>query len=226
MNESKLGRRGALSSGLAAVLIAPDAAGIGGRSVFQSFLPQEDQDQVEANGRHKAFRAAFQAWLGESSGRLALPVSVHAISESQTELRVPGLHPAIDIVLNGDTDINVFVTWKQVCWDILASMDVYAELVTDGVGWHCTLLIPEARRLHPTQEACWREDGFEWLLTWLNDEVASATHLALYGGEGCYEGTGWTSAHLARNGLLLRSGSPLLRNGPLRELLPLHAIRT
>ena len=179
---------------------------------------------MEANACHAPFRAAFLTWFQEVSGRLALPVSVRARSPSQTELHVPGVHPALSIVIDGNTDINIFVTWKEVFWDILASMDVYANLATDGSGWQSTLLIPEARRLHLTQEACWREDGFEWLLKWLNAELAPATHLALYGGEGCYEGNGWTSAHLARDGLLVPSGRTLLRNGPLRELLPLHAI--
>ena len=183
------------------------------------------QDVVGADDCHAPFRAAFLDWLRGASGRFALPVSAHATSTSQTELQVPGLHPALEIVLHGNTDINIFVTWKGECWDILASMDVYAEQAADGFGWQNELLIPEAKRLHPTQEACWCEDGFEWLLKWVNTELSSATHLALYGGEGCYEGNGWTAAHLARDGLLLPTGRPLLSNGSLRELLPLHAIR-
>lgn len=221
-----LGRRGALSGGLATVLTTmPDTAGRPGKGMANAVLTYEDQGVVEMDAYHAPFRAAFLAWLRESSGRFVLPMSAHATSTSQTELHVSGLHPALDIVLDGDTDINIFVTWKDVCWDILASMDVYAHLATDGLGWQSTLLIPEARRLHPTQEACWREDGFEWLLKWLNTELAPATHLALYGGDGCYEGEGWTAAHLARDGMLLPTGRPLLSNGPLRELLPLHAIR-
>jgi hypothetical protein len=226
MNETKLGRREALSGGLAAVFTAaPDTAGRQGRGTANAVLTDQGEGVMGADARHAPFRAAFLTWLREVSGRFALPVSAHATSSSQTELHVPGLHPALSIVLQGDTDINIFVTWKDVCWDILASMDVYAELATDGFGWQSTLLIPEARRLHPTQEACWREDGFEWLLTWLNGALAPATHLALYGGEGCYEGDGWTAAHLVRDGLLLPSGTPLLSNGSLRELLPLHAIK-
>jgi len=165
MDETKLGRREALSGGLAAVFTAvPDAAGRQGRSMANAVLTYKDQDVMEADDCHGPFRAAFLAWLRETSGRFVLPVSAHATSTSQTELHVPGLHPALDIVLQDDTDINVFVTWKGVCWDILASMDVYAELAADGFGWRNELLIPEAKRLHPTQEVCWREDGFEWLL--------------------------------------------------------------
>jgi len=226
MNETKLGRREALSGGLAAVFTAvPDAAGSQGRSMANAVLTYKDQAVMEADDYHVPFRAAFLAWLREASGRFALPVSAHATSTSQTELHVPGLHPALDIVLQDNTDINVFVTWKDVCWDILASMDVYAELAADGFGWRNELLIPEAKRLHPTQEVCWREDGFEWLLKWFNADLAPATHLALYGGDGCYEGGGWTAAHLARDGMLLPSGRPLASNGSLRGLLPLHAIR-
>ena len=225
MNGMTLGRRGALSGGLAAVLTTmPNTAGRPG-GMATAVLADQGKGVVEADACHAPFRAAFLTWLQEASGRFVLPVSAHATSTSQTELHIPGLHPAFDIVLDGDTDINIFVTWKDVCWDILASMDVYAELATDGLGWQSTLLIPEARRLHSTQEACWREDGFEWLLKWLNTELAPATHLALYGGDGCYEGDGWTAAHLARDGMLLPSGRPLVSNGPLRGLLLLHAIR-
>jgi hypothetical protein len=105
-------------------------------------------------------------------------------------------------------------------------MDVYAEPAPDGSGWRSDLLIPEAQHFHPTREACWREDGFEWLLRWFNDELAPATHLALYGGDDCYRGEDWTAAHLVRDGILLGTGRPAASNGPLRELLPLHAART
>ena len=87
---------------------------------------------------------------------------------------------------------------KDVFWDIVASMDA-SEQVPDGPGWHNAWFIPEAQRLHPTREVCCRADGFENLLEWFKDELAPATHLALYGEE-----DGWTSAHLARDGMLLR----------------------
>ena len=119
----------------------------------------------------------------------------------------------------------VLITWRDVFWDILVSMDVYAEPAPDGSGWRNDLLVPEARRLHPTREACWHEDGFEWLLRWLNDELAPATHLAPYGDDGCYQGEGWTAARLVCDGMLPRTGRPAASNGPLRGLLPPHAAR-
>ena len=223
----KVRRREALLGSLAAAFTATpcDLGGQVGQSVDDVLL-EFVEDAMEAGASHAPFRAAFLDWFREVSGRIALPVLIRAASPRQTELHVPGLHPALSIILDGNTDINVFVKWKGIFWDILTSMDVYAELAEDGTGWQSTLLIPEAMRLHPSQELCWREDGFEWLLKWLNQDLASATHLALYGGEGCYEDTGWTSAHLARDGMLVHSGRPILSNGPLRELLPLYLIES
>ena len=232
--------RRVLSGGLAcaAALMAPGGAGAAlsatlARAAGRDGMapPASDAhgapgpDEQEDPACHAPFRAAFLAWLNEASGRFALPVSVDVAETSHTSLRIPGLHPALDISLSWDTDINVFVTWRGVFWDILTSMDVYAEAVPDGSGWLNGLVIPEARRLYSTREACWREDGFEWLLRWINDALVPATHLALYGGDGCFEGEGWTSAHLARDGIVLRTGRPVRSDGLLRGLLPLHASR-
>lgn len=247
MDNKRLDRRRALSGGLAfaaacAVAVeagalppspSPAADGDGGPVGAELVMPVEFDDReflgpdpAEEAARHAPFRAAFLAWLGEASGRFALPVAADAVAAAPyTDLRVPGLHPAVEITLYGDTDINVFATWGGVCWDIVASMDVYAKPAPDGPGWRNELLIPEARRLRPTHEACWREDGFEGLLRWFNEELAPATHLALYGGDGCYQGEGWTSADLARDGVLMRSGWPVAGDHSLRELLPLHAAR-
>jgi hypothetical protein len=224
MLDARLGRRGAIAGAVAAVVtttpthVSRQLGGITG-------APPQDPTLAKGSRSHAPFRAAFMRWASDSINRFALPVFVTAISPSQTDLTIPGMHSALRITLQDDTDINIFVTWAAVFWDILASMDVCAELAPDGHGWHNTLLIPEARRLHHSQAECWREDGFEWLLKWINDELALATHLALYGGDGCDNGGGWTAAHLAREGLLVRSGRPVSSNGPLRELLPLDLMR-
>ena len=165
---------------------------------------------------HAPFRAEFLAWLQETSKAFALPVATRATSASSTELYAAGLHPALHISLDGDTDINVFVEWEGISWDILASMDVYAEELEDGAGWTNRLFMPEARQIRSTQEACWRQDGFEWLLDWFNNSYMAATHLVLY------EGEGWTAAHLARDGVLLGGNCSVEQNGPVRHLLPLH----
>ena len=63
--------------------------------------------------------------------------------------------------------INVHVTFDGVWRDILASMDVAAEQVDCG-GWRNNLFVPEAQQICPSRKACWRQDGFEWLLEWFD----------------------------------------------------------
>ena len=200
------GRAGAMQS---AATDAADFATSGLVADEQMFLAEEE-------ARHAPFRAEFLKWLGETSDRFASPVSAQAKSPSSTVLSLPGLHPALEIRLSGDCWINVDVTWEGVFWDILASMDVPAEQARDGAGWRNKLFIPEAQCLRPTREACWRQDGFEWLLHWLNNNYMSATHLALYGERG------WTAANLAREGMLLGGKFSVQEMGPVRYLLPLH----
>lgn len=237
MSQQRLDRRHMLSGGLAlastcmvtgkagAVSPVEDTAAGLARVELLEISEREifGMSPAEAAACHAPFRAAFLAWLGEASGRLALPVSVDTTTPSSTGLRVPGLHPALDITLSREASINVYVEWHDVCWDILVSLDVYATPEPDGFGWRNALQIPEAQHLHFTREACWRQDGFEWLLRWLNDDLAAATHLALWGGDYCYQGGDWTAAQLVRDGLLLRSGKLIANSKAIRELLPLHA---
>ena len=237
MSQTHLDRRRVLSGGLAfastcmvagrtgAVSPTEDAAADLPGIQLQVLSDREvfGLSAAEAAACHAPFRAAFLTWLSEASGHLALPLSVETAVACCTDLHVPGLHPALEIRLDGDRGINVFVQWRGVCWDILTSMDVYATPAPDGFGWRNTLLIPKAQHLHLTQEACWQENGFECLLRWLNDDLATATHLALCGGDDCYGGEDWTSSHLVRDGLLVPSGKPVGNSSSLRELLPLHA---
>lgn len=233
MSQTHLDRRRVLSGGLAlasACMVAGRAGALSPMEDAAADLPSVDLEEIsdsesfgmsaaEAAACHAPFRAAFLAWLGEASGRLALPFSVDTVMPSCTDLHVPGLHPALEIRLDRGTDINVYVEWRGVCWDILRSLDVYAIPEPDGSGWRNSLLIPEARHLHLTREACWRQDRFEWLLRWLNDDLATATHLALCGGDDCYGEGDWTSAHLVRDGLLMPSGKPVGNSRWVRELL-------
>ena len=237
MGNPRLGRRRMIGGGLALALTcrmstkveaSPKLLTNGDSDLIEIAIEEVEEDVVfgpdaaELAASHAPFRTAFVDWLGEAQGRFALPVSVQAASPSYTVLRVPGLHPALEIALQSDTEINVYVTWKDVCWDIVFCSDVFADRVQDGAGWHDPTLLPEARRIYPTRDACWRDVGFEQLLDWFDNELAPATHLALYGGEECDEGHDWTAAYLARDGMLLRSKRPIKNNGPLRHLLPLY----
>lgn len=225
MDGQRLGRRGALSGGLAALAVGNAAALPGpGLAWPGHHAPQggelagdEAGARTDAAGDavHAPFRAAFQGWLHEASERFAMPVSVDMAAPSRTELHLQGVHPAIWTSLSSDGGIDVGVEWDGVFWDLLASPDVAAEPVAGG-GWENALLVPEARVVHPTREAAWRA-GFEDLLDWVNGELASATHLAVWGSE--HDGS-W--AWLVRDGWTIRGRRPLSRCGAPVHLLPVH----
>ena len=225
MKTQRLGRRTAVSGGMAAVAAAfadCQPALSQTRSSVQP-APEDDTDEpspglddTQDASSHARFRAAFLAWFDEASARFALPVSADLASASSIQLRVRGLHPAIWIALTQDWSINVGVEWNGVSWDLLASMDVAPEPLSDG-GWENAMLIPEARSSHPTREAIWRADGFEELLTWINGELAPATHVGVWRTAG-----GSTWADLIRDGADLRTGRPLAPEDAPDHLLALH----
>ncbi len=230
MNGWQVGRRGTLSGALAAVVAGSAAAvpGIGvawpggrpleAREGAGADETQARRDEADAAAPHTAFRTAFLMWLDGAAERFALPVSVVATSPTHTRLRIAGIHPAIRISLGHDRDVNVGADWEDMNWDVLACMDVTASPAPDG-GWENTFMRPKFRVSHPTREAAWRSDGFEPLLDWVNEELAPATHLALWGSD---EGGSW--AWLTRDGASVSTGRPIASEGAKApvHLLPLH----
>lgn len=116
----------------------------------------------------------------------------------------------------GDWAIDVGVDWNGGCWDLLACFDVSAQPVTGG-GWVNGLFVPEAQEVRPSREEVWREDGFKLLLEWLNEELAAATHVGLWGEPGHA-----TWAYLVRNGMTLRGGRSLQGDEAPDHLFPVH----
>jgi hypothetical protein len=75
MNRKTVGRRGALSGSLAAVLVA--APGSGGRKgIVQAAPAYQAQNAAREDVSHSPFLVAFLAWLSTASDRLVLPVSL------------------------------------------------------------------------------------------------------------------------------------------------------
>lgn len=229
MDGRQVGRRRALSGGLAAIAAGSAAAASGtGVTWLGRHAPGQHegevadhevgahQDGAENAAGHAPFRAAFLGWMHEASERFALPPSVDTTALSRTELHLQGVHPAIWTSLTSDGGIDVGVEWDGVFWDLPTSPDVVAEPVAGG-GWENALLVPEARVVHPTREATWRA-GFEDLLDWVNGELASATHLALWRSES----GGCTWAWLARDGWIVRRRRRLADDGAPEHLLPVH----
>ncbi len=178
MNERRMGRRGALSGGLAAAAVGGTAAvpvaGMAwpGRHPPGHYVDGNtpDEDRLDRDAAiHAPFRAAFLTWLDGAAGRFAVPVAADTASPAHTGLHIQGVHPAIWISLGGDWSIDVGIEWNGVFWDLLVSLDMAEEPVAGG--WENAFVIPEARLVHPTREALWRSDGFEPLLDWVNDDL-------------------------------------------------------
>ena len=70
---------------------------------------------------------------------------------------------------------------KGVGWDQLLWLFADEEPGPGGVGWMDNSVLPDFQIIHPTREALWRENVFGDLLTWINEDLAHATHLAMWG---------------------------------------------
>jgi hypothetical protein len=207
MSELKLKRRDALSGGLATVLAA--APSVGNGDVFaKSTLSHQDPELVQEDSCPSEFQEAFLAWFREEPNRFKLPVSVGAVTSTRIELRIQGIHPAIYTSIEDHSEINVYVEWDGVGWDQL--LWLFADETPDvgGVGWIDDSVLPEFWVIHPTREALWRENVFEDLAAWINEDLAHATHLAMWGSA---DDATW--ARLVRDGKVLRAGWTIAENG-------------
>jgi hypothetical protein len=95
------------------------------------------------------------------------------------------------------------VGWDQLLW-------LYAdeEPGPGGVGWVDDSVYPEYRIIHPTREALWRTNVFEDFMTWINEDLAHATHLAIWGSA---DDATW--ARLVCDGKVLRASWTIAENG-------------
>lgn len=222
MGRPEVRRRGLLTGAAASAVLdvwAGRASATSGDAAEVNEVPQVEMadgcEDAQRASIHALFRAEFQAWLQGAAGRFAQPVWARPTTAYSTELLTAGLHSALGIDLCGDMDINVHVTFGGIWWDILASMDVAAEQMNCG-GWRNKLFVPEAQQIHSSREACWRQDGFEWLLEWFNTRYMPATHLVLLGSGG------WTQAKLVRGGTLPECRLCAAEDGLIQHVLPLH----
>jgi hypothetical protein len=207
MSKPGLGRREALSGSLAIVLAAMPR-GSNGDTVAHPPLYSEKSELLPGNLGPSAFQEAFLAWFSEEPKRFRLPVSLGAVTSTRIEMRIQGLHPAIYISIEDHSDINVFVEWEGVVWDQLLWLFADEEPCPDGVGWMDEAVLPEFQVIHPTREALWRENVFGDLLTWINEDLAHATYLAIWGSA---DHATW--ARLVRDGKVLRTDWTIAENG-------------
>jgi hypothetical protein len=207
MSKPGLGRREALSGSLAIVLAA-SPRGRNSDGVANFTLSCKEPELLAGNPGPSPFQEAFLAWFREEPKRFRLPVSVGAVTSTRIEMRIQGLHPAIYISIENHPEINVFVEWEGVGWDQLLWLFADEEPGPGGVGWMDDSVLPDFQIIHPTREALWRENVFGDLLTWINEDLAHATHLAMWGSA---DDATW--AQLVRDGKVLRAGWTIAENG-------------
>ena len=181
-------------------------------------MSHQDQDSALGSPYLSSFQEAFVAWFRDDPKRFALPVSLGSVTSERLVLHVQGIHSAINISIEDHADINVWVEWEDVDWDQLLWLFASEEPGPNGTGWIDDSVLPDFRVVHPTREDLWRANVFEDLLTWVNEVLAHATHLAMWGSA---DDPTW--ARLVRDGKVLRASWTIEENGGApAHLLKVH----
>jgi hypothetical protein len=122
---------------------------------------------------------AFLSWLEENRGRLALDITLGKRTDTLREFSFAGINPAISGALT-TYEIMVFAIRDSHTWDILLDVEAEPKRVPGG-GYVCDLCRPDARTVFADRATLWADHLFEGLLVWVNDNLAQAKWLALYG---------------------------------------------
>lgn len=76
-------------------------------------------------------------------------------------------------------EINVYAIHEGEWWDFLLDLDARPKRTGGGVV--CEDCTPDTRRVFPDRPALWADHLFEPLLQWVNESLAKAKWLALFG---------------------------------------------
>jgi hypothetical protein len=184
---------------------------------------------------HCDIRRAMVAWLRVNGGRFWVPVQMdpeqpgsmhcgfpidwndpesYTDVEPMTELRLAGLHPAIRVTLARSMMVHVKL---RLGWQPLFMAS--AQPVATGTGvWVEAWPVGDASVAYGTPEEVWHAGVFERFLTWVNDVLAPATHLAF-----------WQDAdeilinwEFVLEGVVMTSGMSIDSCAAPNVLLPLH----
>ncbi len=123
---------------------------------------------------------AFLRWFQENRHQFNVQIQLTKITDKGVRLHFPG-YPDILSAWLSRWDLSVCVDWQGESWDMLISLDAIPE--SSPIGYRCTLC-ENAHSTWPTREALWRDHLFEPFLEWVNERLAPASWLRLYGTEG------------------------------------------
>ena len=133
---------------------------------------------------------AFFTWLIQNWHRLAFDLLIEGRTDHFINFSFIGVNRAISAALT-TYEINVSVEWNDECWDLLLSLESSPRRGRTGYFCKCCLDYfretnpgEEFTRIFPSREAVWVNDIFEPFLNWVNDDLANAKWLGLFGTPG------------------------------------------
>ncbi len=127
----------------------------------------------------RKIQCAFLSWLEANRARFAVEIELGTRTDEVHEFSFAGINRAIRGALT-TYEINVYALHADDCWDFLLSLEAEPRRIMGG-GVVCEACLPEARRVFADRPALWADHLFEPFLEWVNDNLAKAKWLALYG---------------------------------------------
>lgn len=134
-------------------------------------------DDVSKPIPRTCFQRAFVRWFQENCSRFAVPVRLASVTAKGVRLNFPN-HPDCIFVWLNHMGLSVCVDWDGTCWDMLISLDVSEKAVPGG--YRCELC-EDANSSWLTLEALWQNHLYEPFLSWVNNELAPAHRLMIFG---------------------------------------------
>ncbi len=156
----------------------------------QSKKPLKPQPIEALEKARPRIQRAFFHWLVQNRHRLALDLLIKKRTDRYADFSFVGINHAISAGLS-DHSLSVVIEYEGECLDMLISLDC---VIKHGrAGYFCDLCEDyhsgtypgeEFTKVFPTRAEVWAADLFEPFLEWVNDKLAPARWLGLYGTEG------------------------------------------
>jgi hypothetical protein len=152
-----------------------------------------------------AIELSLLEWLKDAQST-ATTRGRRGVEPGHIEFSFEGINSALGTVLIFDetdafVELDVFVDYEGQNWDLI--LELQCEPVGVAGGYVCDMCEPEDRNVFPTREALWRDHLFEPFLEWINEKLAKADVIGLYGAPGRM-----TSARLLRSSAIPKDDPP------------------
>ena len=141
-------------------------------------------NQPGLNKRAPRFQRAMIRWFLKNHSQFLVPVALKKINAKKVAI-VFSEHPDSLCVSFGSSGLSVHAMWDGCSWDRLLDLDVLPQATRRGyqcklcMGWPKSATGPVA--CFPTREALYQDHVFEPFLKWVNETLACASQMSLYG---------------------------------------------